>query len=165
MIVHEGEGLAEGSAGEDPVARRGNDVRFFRDKRWGYVGAGHAVNPSTGQPYASNLVAEGDFARVLAEFWADGPHSETPPGHWQVLANEISDHPATVKRIGGRGEKVDDLEWDVKLSFALSAATHDAACAAWSLKRYYEGVRPITMIRHLGAFGQSSDPGSPQTLS
>ncbi len=125
------------------------------------AGAGHAVNPSTGQPYASNLVAEGDFARVLAEFWADGPHSETPPGHWQVLANEISDHPATVKRIGGRGEKVDDLEWDVKLSFALSAATHDAACAAWSLKRYYEGVRPITMIRHLGAFGQSSDPGGP----
>jgi hypothetical protein len=125
------------------------------------AGAGHAVNPSTGQPYASNPVAEGDFARVLAEFWADGPHSETPPGHWHVLANTISEHPATVKRIGGRGEKVDDLEWDVKLSFALSAATHDAACAAWSLKRYYEGVRPITMIRYLAAFGQSSDPGGP----
>jgi hypothetical protein len=53
---------------------------------------------------------------------------------------------------------VDSLEWDVKTYFALSAATHDAACAAWSLKRYYEGVRPITLVRYMGSKGQSSDP-------
>ena len=34
-----------------------------------------------------------DFARVLAEFWADGPTSETPPGHWNVIANYVSDQP------------------------------------------------------------------------
>ena len=33
------------------------------------------------------------FGRVLAEFWADGPRSETPPGHWNTLANEVADHP------------------------------------------------------------------------
>jgi len=55
----------------------------------------------------------------------------------------------------------DDLEWDVKRYLALSAATHDAACAAWSLKRYYDGVRPVTAIRYMGAKGQSSDPGGP----
>jgi hypothetical protein len=41
---------------------------------------GYAVNPVTGQPYAPNIVPRGDFARVLAEFWADGPNSERPPG-------------------------------------------------------------------------------------
>ncbi|KAF0190954.1 MAG: hypothetical protein FD165_2193 [Gammaproteobacteria bacterium] len=40
--------------------------------------------------------------RVLAEFWADGPSSETPPGHWNTLANCVSDHPL-VESIGGRG--------------------------------------------------------------
>jgi len=124
-------------------------------------GGGHAVNPATGQPYEPNLVAEGDFARVLAEYWADGPRSETPPGHWHVLANAVSDHPELIKRIGGAGPVVDDLEWEVKLYFALSAATHDAACAAWSLKRYYQGPRPITLIRHLSGNGQSSDRGGP----
>ena len=39
---------------------------------------------------------------MLAEFWADGPSSETPPGHWNTLANYVSDHPL-VERIGGRG--------------------------------------------------------------
>ena len=34
-----------------------------------------------------------DFARVLAEYWADGPSSETPPGHWNALANKVTDTP------------------------------------------------------------------------
>lgn len=121
-------------------------------------GAGHPLNPYTGQPYAPNIVPRGDFARVLAEYWADGPQSETPPGHWNVVANTVSDHPLTVKRIGGAGPVVDDLEWDVKLYFALNAAVHDAACVAWSIKRYYDGGRPIEYIRYMGQKGQSSSP-------
>lgn len=124
-------------------------------------GAGHAVNPVTGLPYADNFVKLGDWARVMAEFWADGPQSETPPGHWHVLANEASDDPALVKKIGGAGPTVNDLEWDVKVYFSLSAATHDAACACWGAKRFYEGPRPITMIRYLCNNGQCSDPGLP----
>jgi len=118
-------------------------------------------NPLTGQPWAPNLVRRGDFFRVLAEFWADGPNSETPPGHWHVVANEVSDMPLLHKRIRGTGLVLNDLEWDVKVYFALSAATHDAACVAWSLKRYYSGARPITMIRYMGSKGQSSDPLGP----
>src|SRR5262249_38252353 len=91
-------------------------------------------------------------------FWADGPNSETPPGHWNVMANNVADHPLTVKRIGGTGPIVDDLEWDVKVYFAVNAALHDAACAAWSLKRYYDGWRPLTAVRYLGGHGQSSNP-------
>jgi len=124
-------------------------------------GTGLSTNPLTGQPYAANMVKVGDYYRVLAEFWADGPNSETPPGHWHVVANEVSELPLLQKRLRGTGPFVNDLEWDVKVYFALSAATHDAACAAWSLKRYYSGTRPITAIRYMGSKGQSSDPAGP----
>jgi hypothetical protein len=124
-------------------------------------GTGRPVNPVTGQPYTTNIVNRGDFARVLAEFWADGPSSETPPGHWNVIANGVADNPLTVKKIGGVGPVVDDLEWDIKVYFALNASVHDAACAAWGLKRYYVGWRPLTAVRYLGGSGQSTDPSLP----
>ncbi len=104
---------------------------------------------------------QGDFARVLAEFWADGPKSETPPGHWNVLANLVSDELGPNLRIGGTGPAVDRLEWDVKLYLALNGAVHDAAIAAWGLKGDYDGTRPISMIRYMGGLGQSSDPTGP----
>ena len=122
-------------------------------------GTGHPTNPVTGLPYDPNVVKRGDFARVLAEFWADGPNSETPPGHWNVIANSVSDTPGFVKQMEGTGPVLDDLEWDVKIYFALNAAVHDAACAAWSLKRYYDGWRPISAIRYMGELGQSTNPG------
>ena len=124
-------------------------------------GSGHPVNPATAQPYAPNVVLRADYQRALAEYWADGPHSETPPGHWNVIANAVSDAEGVEHRIGGEGEPVDRLEWDVKLYFALNGALHDAAVAAWGLKGWYDSPRPISMIRHLGANGQSSDPDGP----
>jgi hypothetical protein len=124
-------------------------------------GHGHDLNPSTGRPYESHLVPRADFARVLAEFWADGPNSETPPGHWNTVANAVSDAPTVVRRIGGEGPEVDPLEWDVKLYFALNGAVHDAAIAAWGLKGHYDSSRPISMIRYMGGTGQSTDPDAP----
>jgi hypothetical protein len=121
-------------------------------------GHGHPVNPATGVSYPPNVVKVGDFARALTEFWADGPKSETPPGHWNVVANDVSDELDPDLRIGGSGEPVGRLEWDVKLYFALNGAVHDAAVAAWGLKGYYDSVRPISMIRYLAGLGQSSDP-------
>jgi hypothetical protein len=125
-------------------------------------GVGHPVNPFTGRPYEPNRVKRGDFGRTLAEFWADGPNSETPPGHWNVLANQVADNRNTVKRLGGAGPVVDDLEWDVKVYFALNGAVHDAACAAWALKRYYDGGRPISYIRYMGHLGQSTSRALPR---
>jgi len=121
-------------------------------------GIGYAVNPIAGNPYEPNIVPLGDYGRVLAEFWADGPQSETPPGHWNTLANEVSDHPELEHRSAETGEPVDRLEWDVKLYFALNGALHDAAVAAWGSKAVYDYVRPVSMIRYLGGNGQSSDP-------
>ncbi|MBA3484550.1 MAG: vanadium-dependent haloperoxidase [Pirellulales bacterium] len=122
-----------------------------------HLNQGYAVNPVTGLPYADNLVKLADHARVLAEYWADGPHSETPPGHWNVIANDVSDNPLTQNRIGGAGPIVDDLQWDVKMYLALNGAVHDAAIAAWGIKRQYDSARPITMVRYMGGKGQSSD--------
>jgi len=136
-------------------AARGNNSLGSND------GTGHPVNPVTGQPYPSEVVNEGDFGRVMAEFWADGPNSETPPGHWNVLANLVSDELSPNLRIGGKGSAVDRLQWDVKLYLALNGAVHDAAIAAWGLKGYYDSVRPISMIRYMGELGQSSDPSGP----
>lgn len=133
----------------------GNNSLGFDD------GAGHTVNPTTSLPYPPNRVKRGDFARVLSEYWADGPSSETPPGHWNSLANSVTDHALFSKRFEGTGPVLDDLEWDVKLYLTLNAALHDAACAAWSLKRHYDGWRPITAIRYMGQLGQSSEPQNP----
>jgi len=123
-------------------------------------GRGYTNNPVTGLPYVPNVVYRGDYTRALTEFWADGPSSETPPGHWNSIANHASDE-ITVLKIGGTGPEVDRLEWDVKLYFVLNAAVHDAACAAWSVKRFYNGWRPISAIRYCGGLGQSSDPSLP----
>lgn len=122
-------------------------------------GTGHPSNPATGQPYAPNPVLRHDFYRVLASFWADGPASETPPGHWNAIANGVADSPGFERRIGGSGPVLDPLEWDVKVYLALNGAVHDAGIAAWEQKRLHDSARPISMIRHLAALGQSSDPG------
>lgn len=124
-------------------------------------GHGYDVNPVTGEPYAPNVVLRADFARVLAEWWADGPTSETPPGHWNVIANTVSDTAGFEHRFKGEGPELDRLEWDVKLYLSLNGAVHDAAVAAWGVKGFYDSARPISMIRYMGGKGQSSDPAGP----
>ncbi len=127
----------------------------------GDPGPGYAVNPVTGAAYESQVVPRGDYTRVLAEFWADGPDSETPPGHWFVIANEVGEHPALQRRYRGGGPVLELLEWDVKLYFALGGAMHDAAVTAWGIKGWYDYIRPISAIRAMADAGQSSDPGLP----
>jgi hypothetical protein len=117
-------------------------------------GQGRTLNPSTGAAYVPEVVNQGDFTRALAEFWADGPDSETPPGHWNVIANTVSDQLSGNLKVGGQGRALDRLEWDIKLYLALNGAVHDAAIAAWGAKGYYDSARPISMIRYLGGQGQ-----------
>jgi hypothetical protein len=95
---------------------------------------------------------------VLAEFWADGPDSETPPGHWFVILNEVADHPDLVKRFAGSGPELDENEWYVKAYFTLGGAMHDSAIAAWGIKGWYDYIRPLSAIRAMADRGQSSDP-------
>ena len=136
-----------------------DEYRAFYDYgNGGDPSTGRSVNPKTQLPYEPQIVLRGDFTRVLAEFWADGPDSETPPGHWFTLLNYVSDQPELIKKFKGQGPLLGDLEWDVKSYFILGGAMHDVAVTSWGLKGYYDYVRPISAIRYMADRGQSSDP-------
>jgi len=86
--------------------------------------------------YSAHLT---DEKKVIAEYWADGPSSELPPGHWTLFAEYVSarDHHM--------------LDQDVKMFFALTNAVFDASIAGWDAKRYFDYVRPVTAIQYLFA--------------
>ena len=134
---------------------------FYDRENGGDIGTGYELNPATGQPYEPQIVPRADYARVLAEFWADGPDSETPPGHWFTIINYVNDNPLLVKKFRGQGEVVDDLEWDVKGYLVLGGAMHDVAITSWGVKGWYDYVRPVSAIRGMADLGQSSDPSLP----
>lgn len=134
---------------------------FYNRLEGGDPGTGYSINPSTGQPYTPQLVPRGDYARVLAEFWADGPESETPPGHWFSILNYVHDHPDFERRYRGQGELIDELEWDVKAYLMLGGAMHDSAISSWGIKGWYDYIRPVAAIRAMIEYGQSSDPNLP----
>lgn len=146
---------------ESPASRGNTPNAPFTES---YDQVGHPVNPETGLPYTPQIVPRGDFDRVISEFWADGPHSTAPPGHWNEIRNYVTDRMEQLnvpKQIGGAGPVVTDLEWDVKSMFALNGGLHDAAIAAWNHKGVYDSSRPISFVRYMGSLGQSSDPGGP----
>ncbi|WP_299097827.1 FG-GAP-like repeat-containing protein [uncultured Winogradskyella sp.] len=130
---------------------------FYNFFDGGAIGDGYTINPITGNPYEVNMVPRGDYARVLAEFWADGPDSETPPGHWFSILNYVNDHPMFERRFEGQGDILDPIEWDVKAYFILGGGMHDAAVSAWGVKGWYDYIRPISAIRSMAKRGQSTD--------
>jgi len=131
-----------------------------------YDSQGWETNPDTGMAYEPNEVLQVDFARVIAEYWADGPDSETPPGHWNTLANEVGDDLEALGELSIDGQLVDRLEWDVKIGIAINGALHDAAIAAWGAKAHYDYARPISMIRYLGERGLLNEtPGVIETIT
>jgi hypothetical protein len=126
------------------------------------LGLGRDVNPVTGMPYEPQWVKRGDYTRILAEFWADGPDSYTPPGHWfEIMHHAILDHPQFERKWMGEGDILSALEYDVKIHFALGGALHDAAVTAWSIKGWYDYIRPVSAIRFLCTQGQCSDVNLP----
>lgn len=84
--------------------------------------------------YSANLT---DAQKLSAEYWADGPHSETPPGHWNLLAQFLSHRDKH------------SIDEDVKMFFALNNALLDASIFAWWAKVEYDTSRPITVINNL----------------
>ncbi|MDB4978163.1 MAG: hypothetical protein JWM56_349 [Candidatus Peribacteria bacterium] len=134
---------------------------FYSLLMGGTKSLGRAVNPVTNTPYAPQKVLRGDYTRAMAEYWADGPKSETPPGHWFSILNTVSNHPQFKKRLWGKGPELSTLEWDIKSYFTLGGAMHDAAIAAWSTKGYYDGIRPVSVIRAMADHGQSTDKTLP----
>lgn len=151
--------ISPGNMGSDGsfVTEPGNFAEFYNFFEGGGLHPGHEVNPYTGEPYEPQFVPRGDYARCLAEFWADGPDSETPPGHWFTLLNDIMGYPEFQYRWRGQGPVIDELEFTVKAYLALAGAMHDCAVATWSVKGYHDYARPVSAIRYMAERGQSSD--------
>jgi len=91
--------------------------------------------------YSANL---SDTTKTIADYWANGPHSETPPGHWMLISQFTS-----AQSVARRNKN--DPNNDVKLFFALSNALLDAGIACWDTKRAYNYARPITAVHYLYA--------------
>jgi PAP2 superfamily len=70
----------------------------------------------------------------IALFWADGAGTETPPGHWNSIAQTIG---AT------RGVTLDE---NARLFALLNIAMADAAICSWDAKYTYHFWRPVTAI-------------------
>jgi hypothetical protein len=83
-----------------------------------------------------------DEQKMIAEYWADGPRSELPPGHWDLFAQLVS-------RRDHHGPHKHGVDADVKLFFALTNAIFDASICCWDNKRAFDSVRPITALRYL----------------
>lgn len=78
-----------------------------------------------------------DLHKCVADYWADIGGSVTPPGHWNIIAGQVSYRDRHT------------LDADVKMFFALNGALFDASIAAWESKRAYDYVRPCTAIGYL----------------
>ncbi len=153
--------ISPATLGNSPLPEVAEEEQYYNWLEGGDWSLGHELNPATGLPYEPQMVPRGDYGRILAEFWADGPDSETPPGHWFTIFNYVKDHPAHENRFMGEGPIIEDLEYDIKTNLALGGAMHDIAISSWSVKGYHDYVRPVSAIRHMCDLGQCSDPDGP----
>jgi hypothetical protein len=87
-----------------------------------------------------NIVKESagltDRKKSQAVYWSDGPGSETPPGHWNLIAQWVS-----------RRHR-QSLDLDAKMFFALNAGLLDASIACWETKYRWDYARPVSLVRH-----------------
>jgi hypothetical protein len=141
-------------------------TQTYTTPHWGLVipfaiPAGSAMRPGPPARYpsieyrsqADELIAISanlkDEQKVTAEYFADGPSSEFPPGHWALFAQAVSrrDHHT--------------IDQDARLFFALGNALMDAGICVWDAKRAYDSERPGTAIHFLYAGQQIRAWGGP----
>ena len=139
-----------------PLTLPNGAAQTFLVPQWGLVVPFALVSPDQFRPAAAPLYPHGvyrkqaldilhlsarlsDREKVIVSYWADGPRTETPPGHWCLFAQFVSRRDAH------------SLEQDAKLFFALANGLLDASIAVWDAKRHYDYARPVTAIRFLSA--------------
>lgn len=126
---------------------------------WAYVTPFAMVTPSQFRQSGPPALSSGRYARdfnevkelgdvnsatrtteqtAIANFWADGAGTYTPPGHWiQIAITIVNDQGNT-------------LEQNARVFALLGITLADAAICAWDNKYAYEDWRPITGIRNAG---------------
>ncbi len=99
--------------------------------------------PKSVSQTADNMLMESaglnDRKKSMAVYWADGPGSETPPGHWNLIAQWLS-----------RRHR-QSLDQDAKMFLALNGGLLDASITAWECKYEFDFGRPISVVRHFKA--------------
>lgn len=83
----------------------------------------------------------------IAHFWANGSGTATPPGHLNVMAQEVSQ------------ARNATLEQNARLFALLNIALADAAIACWEVKYDVDFWRPITAIRQGDTDGNDDTVG------
>ncbi len=80
-----------------------------------------------------------DYQTLCTPFWSDDLGTSTPPGHWNMIAQDIA-------------RRKSYSEADCARLFALlNLAEADAAIACWEAKYYYNVWRPETALREMDA--------------
>jgi hypothetical protein len=137
-----------------PDGHGGFVVQKFITPHWGKVTPfalkkAAQFRPKAPQPFGSNAYVEqarevvsysaslNDVQKVIAEYWADGPSSELPPGHWAWFAQFVSQRDNNT------------VDQDAKMFFAMTNAILDASIVSWEAKRFFDYVRPVTAIHVL----------------
>lgn len=148
-----------------PDGRGGSTAQQFLTPQWGRVvpfaagegrglhqpppGGGSLLPLDPGPPRAGTVPRQAeidevvrlsaglnDEQKVIAEYWADGTGSESPPGHWMRFGEFCSRRDAL------------GVDSDVKLFFLLANAMLDASIASWDRKVRFDSIRPISLVRH-----------------
>jgi PAP2 superfamily len=78
-----------------------------------------------------------DEQKRIAEFWADGPGTVTPPGHWNQIALDLIRREGLSERAAAR------------VLAGLNTAQADAFIVCWDSKYTYWLERPVTAIRRV----------------
>jgi len=89
----------------------------------------------------------------IAAFWANGPGTETPPGHWNRIAVDV----AVRENLG--------LAEEARLLALVNLALADAAICCWRSKFDFNLWRPITAIREADADGNPETTADPNWSS
>ncbi len=82
----------------------------------------------------------------IAQFWADGGGTETPPGHWNAIAQDVA------------ASEGNSLAENARMFALMNLATADAAIVAWDAKYEYNHWRPYTGIT------EADTDGNPDTI-
>jgi hypothetical protein len=85
----------------------------------------------------------------IARFWADGAGTETPPGHWNHIAQEVA------------AAQGNTLGQNARMFALLNLALADAAICAWDAKYAFNFWRPVTAIRFGDTDSNDATDGDP----
>lgn len=98
---------------------------------------------------AKNSETRTDDQTNIALFWANGSGTATPPGHLNLLAQEVSELKGT------------NLVDNARLFALLNVALADAAIVSWDAKYATNFWRPITAIREADTDGNPATEADP----